>query len=227
MAPTGYWLLAEGADAVAMSRSIPMEKALDDAMIALFQNGEPVRPEQGYPIRLLLPGFEGNMNVKWLRRLKITDAPTYTKDDTSKYSELMPDGSSRLFTYAMDVKSTITRPATGMAMTGKGFYEITGLAWTGHGTITRVEVSADNGASWAEAALSTPATEMGTLRFRIPWRWDGSPSVLMSRAHDDKGNVQMARSKWSKQYAAGQIYHNNSIQAFGIAESGEISNVFS
>lgn len=224
--PSGRWLLAEGADAAGMSRSIPMEKALDDAMIALYQNGEPVRPEQGYPMRLVIPGFEGNMNVKWLRRLKVTAEPTYTKDETSKYTELLPDGMSRLFTYTMGVKSTITRPATGVAMTGQGYYEVSGLAWSGHGRISRVEVSADGGNTWADAALSEPNLPMSPVRFRIPWQWDGSPSVLMSRAHDDKGNVQVPRAKWSSEYAAGQIYHYNAIQAFKIAPSGEISNVF-
>ncbi len=221
------WLLAEGADPVAMSRSIPVSKAMDDAMIALYQNGEPVRPEQGYPMRLLLPGFEGNMQVKWLRRIKVTDRPTYTKDETSKYSDHLADGSSNLFSFTMGVKSAITRPALPYRMQGKGFYEITGLAWSGHGAVTRVEVSADGGTSWADAELSSPALSMSPVRFRSPWQWDGSPSVLMSRAHDNKGNVQMSRADWSVKYAAGHLYHNNSIQAWAIATDGEIKNVWS
>ncbi len=224
--PHGKWLLAEGADAAAMSRSIPIKKALDDVMLALYQNGEPVRPEQGYPMRLVVPGFEGNMNVKWLRRLKVTATPTYTKDETSKYTELMPSGKSRLFTYAMGVKSTITQPSTGFNLTRQGIYEVSGLAWSGHGRITRVEVSADAGKTWADAALSEPNLPMSPVRFRIPWRWDGAVSTLMSRAHDDKGNVQVMRAEWSKQYAAGQLYHYNGIQAWRIASSGEVSNVF-
>lgn len=224
--PEGKWLLAEGADAAAMSRSIPMEKALDDVMIALYQNGERIRPEQGYPMRLLVPGFEGNMHVKWLRRLKVTDAPTHTKDETSKYTELTPDGSSHQFTYTMGVKSTITRPATGLKMSGPGFYEVTGLAWSGHGSIKRVEVSADGGQSWADATLSSPSLSKSLVRFSVPWQWDGSPSTLMSRAHDDQGHVQVPRDEWSRQYAAGQLYHYNAIQAWQIADSGEISNVY-
>ncbi len=221
------WILAEGADAAGMSRSVPIAKCLDDAMIAIYQNGERVRPEQGYPMRLLLPGYEGNMSVKWLRRIKLTDAPTHTKDETSKYTELQPDGKSRQFTYAMDVKSTITRPATGLAMQGPGLYEVTGLAWSGNGSISKVEVSADGGQSWAEAALEGPVLPHALVRFRLPWQWDGGPVVLQSRAHDTAGNIQPNRSDWSRQYAAGQLYHCNAIQSWSIAADGEIKNVYS
>ena len=220
------WVLAEGADSAAMSRSIPLEKCLDDAMIALYQNGERIRPEQGYPMRLLLPGFEGNMSVKWLRRLKLTTDPTHTKDETSKYTDLMPDGKARQFTYTMGVKSVITRPATGLAMQGPGFYEISGLAWSGHGRINKVEVSADGGKSWADAALSEPNLAHALVRFRLPWKWDGSPVVMMSKATDEKGNVQPTRADWSAQYAAGQLYHCNAIQSWSIGSDGEIKNVY-
>jgi len=224
--PEARWVLAEGADAAAMSRSVPIEKCLDDAMIALHQNGERIRPEQGYPMRLLVPGFEGNLSVKWLRRIKLTTEPTQTKDETSKYTELMPGGKARQFTYPMGVKSVITRPATGLAMQGPGFYEVSGLAWTGHGRVARVEVSADGGASWADAALSEPNLPLALVRFRLPWQWDGSPVVLMSRATDEKGNVQPLRAAWSAQYAAGQLYHCNAIQSWNIAANGEIKNVY-
>ncbi len=223
---SGNWLLAEGADSAAMSRSVPMEKAMDDAIIALYQNGERIRPEQGYPMRLLLPGFEGNMSVKWLRRLKVTDQPTHTKDETSKYTELMPDGQSRQFTYAMGVKSTITHPSFGMTMSGPGFYEISGLAWSGAGKIEKVEISADGGASWAQAALQEPVLPMSLTRFRMPWDWSGGPATLQSRATDDQGRSQTARSEWTTQYAPGQIYHYNAIQSWQVADNGEISNVF-
>jgi sulfane dehydrogenase subunit SoxC len=222
----GTWLLAEGADAAGMSRSVPMVKALDDAIVALYQNGERIRPEQGYPMRLLLPGFEGNMNVKWLRRLKITDGPTQTKDETSKYTELMPDGEARQFTYRMDVKSVITRPSFGLRMQGPGWYEISGLAWSGHGRIAKVEVSADGGASWAEALMQEPILPLSLTRFRMPWDWDGGPAMLQSRAIDDRGNVQTTREVWSSAYAAGQIYHYNAIQTWRVDAGGEISNVF-
>lgn len=224
--PSAQWLLVEGADAAVMSRSIPLDKALDDTLVALYQNGERIRPEQGYPVRLVLPGFEGNMNVKWLRRIKVTDRPTHTKDETSKYTELMPDGMSQQFTYTMGVKSTITRPAAGLAMRGPGFYEVSGLAWSGHGMITKVEVSADGGKTWADAQLEEPVLSRCLTRFRIPWRWQGASTVLQSRAYDDAGNVQPARHEWSKQYAAGQAYHYNAIQSWQINEDGSIANVY-
>ena len=224
--PEGKWLLAEGADSAAMSRSIPLKKAMDDAIIAIYQNGEMLRPEQGYPMRLLLPGYEGNMSVKWLRRLKITHGPTYTKDETSKYSDLMPDGISRLFTYTMGVKSTITKPATGLVMDGPGLYEISGLAWSGAGRLSKIEVSADGGKSWALAATDGEPLPMALTRFRIPWKWDGIPTLLQSRASDEAGNTQLRREIWSAQYGEGQLYHCNAIQTWGVARSGEVSNVF-
>jgi len=224
--PAGKWILAEGADAASMSRSIPIEKVIDDAMVAVYQNGERLRPEQGYPIRLLLPGFEGNMSVKWLRRIKVTKGPTHTKDETSKYSDLMPDGKARQFTFRMEVKSAITRPATGLNMRGPGLYQISGLAWSGHGRIAKVEVSADGGKSWAEAALDGPVMPMALTRFRLPWRWQGSPALLQSRATDEKGNTQLRREVWSTQYAAGHLYHCNAIQTWGVATNGEVTNVY-
>ena len=224
--PEGKWLLAEGADSAGMSRSIPLKKAMHDTMIAIYQNGEMLRPEQGYPMRLLLPGFEGNMSVKWLRRLKVTQGPTYTKDETSKYTDLMPDGVARQFTYTMGVKSTITKPATGLVMDGPGVYEISGLAWSGSGRITRVEVSADGGKSWATAAMDSEPLPMALTRFRIPWKWDGLPTLLQSRATDEASNTQLRREIWSAQYAEGQLYHCNAIQTWGVARNGEVSNVF-
>lgn len=224
--PGGTWLLAEGADAAGMSRSVPMAKAMDDAMIALYQNGERIRPEQGYPMRLMLPGFEGNMSVKWLRRLKVTDGPVHTKDETSKYTDLLPDGTSRQFTYTMGVKSAITHPSFGMTMTGPGFYEVSGLAWSGAGSIQKVEISADGGRSWADAALQDPVLPMSLTRFRLPWDYAGGPATLQSRATDDRGRVQTDRDSWTAQYGPGQIYHYNAIQSWQIAENGEISNVF-
>src|SRR5580704_6167247 len=188
------WILAEGADAAGMSRSFPVEKAMDDAMIALYQNGERVRPSNGYPIRLLLPGFEGNMNVKWLRRIKLTEGPTMTKDETSKYTILLPNGKSLQFCFAQEAKSMITRPSPGLAMGSPGLYEITGLAWSGYGRIKKVEVSADGGKSWGAAALQEPVLSKALTRFRVPWQWDGGPATLQSRATDESGYVQPSRS---------------------------------
>ena len=221
-----HWLLAEGADSAAMSRSVPLSKALDDALIALYQNGERLRPEQGYPVRLLLPGWEGNMSVKWLRRLKLTEGPTHTKDETSKYSEPMPDGKARQFTFEMGVKSVITRPSGGMKMNGPGFYEIAGLAWSGAGRVRKVDVSFDAGGSWREAALEGPIFSKSLTRFRLPWQWNGSPVQLQSRAVDEKGNVQPARAAWLAQYAPEQRYHNTSIQTWAVDTDGGVSNVY-
>src|SRR5919202_34926 len=150
--PNAPWLLAEGADSAAMSRSVPMAKAMDDAFLALYQNGERLRPENGYPVRLFLPGYEGNMNVKWPRRLKVTPTPTMTKDETSKYTDLQANGKALMFTFPMEVKSLITRPSPDLTLQGSGLYEISGLAWSGNGTLKRVEVSADGGRTWAQTA---------------------------------------------------------------------------
>src|SRR6266496_1424232 len=165
--PNAPWLLAEGADSAAMSRSVPMAKAMDDAFLALYQNGERLRPENGYPVRLFLPGYEGNMHVKWLRRLKVTSTPTMTKDETSRYTDLQADGKALMFTFPMEVKSVITRPSPGLTLQGPGLYEVSGIAWSGNGTIRRVEVSADGGQTWAETALSAPVLPRALTRFRI------------------------------------------------------------
>jgi sulfane dehydrogenase subunit SoxC len=224
--PEGKWLLAEGADAAAMSRSVPMAKAMDDAILALYQNGEHLRPEQGYPVRLFLPGYEGNMNVKWLRRIKVTAEPTMTKDETSKYSDLQPDGRALLFTFPMEVKSLITSPSGTQKMQGRGLYQISGLAWSGVGRIRRVEVSADGGKSWAEAALDGPVLPKAVARFRLPWRWDGGPAVLQSRAVDEAGNVQPTRAALLGARGTQFRYHYNAIQSWNVTAAGEVANVY-
>ena len=224
--PGADWILAEGADPVAMSHSIPLEKALDDAMIALYQNGERLRPEQGYPVRLLVPGWLGNSNVKWLRRIKLTQGPTHAKDETSKYTDPTPDGKARQFTFVMGVKSVITQPSFGMKMQGPGWYEISGVAWSGAGKINRVEVSIDGGTSWRDGVLQEPVFSKSVTRFRLPWEWNGQPALLQSRATDEKGRVQPTRAAWLPQYMPQQRYHNNSIQTWAIATDGSISNVF-
>ena len=220
------WLLAEGGDAVAMSHSVPLEKALDDAMVALYQNGERLRPEQGYPVRLLLPGWLGNANVKWLRRIKLTDGPTHAKDETSKYTDPMPDGKARQFTFVMGVKSVITHPSIGAKLQGPGWYEISGIAWSGAGKINKVEVSMDGGATWRDAVLQAPVFSKSVTRFRLPWEWDGQRALLQSRSIDEKGRVQPARAAWEAQYMPQQRYHNNSIQTWAIEADGSIANVF-
>jgi sulfane dehydrogenase subunit SoxC len=224
--PAAKWVIAEGADAAAMSRSVPLEKCMDDAVIALYQNGEAVRPEQGFPMRLLLPGFEGNMNVKWLRRLKVMAVPVDARDETSHYTELMPNGKARQYMFPQAVKSAILKPSFGMTMRGPGLYEISGLAWSGLGRVSRVEITADGGKTWALAALGDPVLPKALTRFRMPWQWDGGPATLASRATDETGDIQPARSAWVAQYAPGQFYHFNGIQSWGIAPDGTVKNVY-
>lgn len=223
---SAQWLLAEGADAAAMSRSVPMAKAMDDALLVLYQNGERLRPENGYPIRLFLPGYEGNMSVKWLRRIKVTAAPTMTRDETSKYTDLLASGESLMFTYQMEVKSVITAPSPGLTLKDPGLYEISGLAWSGSGKISKVEVSADGGRTWGEAALAEPVLSKALTRFRMAWKWNGAPAVLMSRSTDEAGNVQPTRDKLSADKGTQFFYHYNAIQAWSVAPSGEITNVY-
>ena len=224
--PEGKWLLAEGADAAAMSRSVPMEKALDDAMIAIYQNGERLRPENGYPMRLLLPGWEGNTNVKWLRRLKVTAGPVMTKDETSKYTDSLLDGTALQFTFPMGVKSVITSPSGGLKMQGAGLYQISGLAWSGSSRVRRVEVSADGGRTWAPAALSAPVLSKALTRFRMAWRWNGGPAVLMSRATDETGAVQPTRDALLGKRGAAYRYHYHAVQSWAVSATGEVRNVY-
>ena len=224
--PEGKWLLAEGADAAGMSRSVPLAKAYDDALLALYQNGERLRPSNGYPVRLFLPGYEGNMNVKWLRRIKVTAEPTMTKDETSKYSDLQPDGKALLFTFPMEVKSVITSPSGQQKMRGPGLYQISGVAWSGFGRIRRVDVSADGGKTWAQAALDGPVLDKALVRFRMAWRWDGGPSVLQSRAVDEHGTVQPTRAALLAKRGPAFRYHYNAIQSWAVAAAGDVSNVY-
>jgi sulfane dehydrogenase subunit SoxC len=218
------WMLAEGADAAAMTRSIPIEKAFDDALLAYAQNGERLRPEQGYPLRLLLPGYEGNTSVKWLRRLKFGEAPWQTREETSKYSWLMPDGAVRQFNFVMEAKSVITSPSGGQKLLEPGFHEISGIAWSGSGKVTRVEVSTDGGAAWTDAALQEPVLSKCLTRFRLPWRWQGEPALLSSRATDETGTIQPSREQLLKQRDVRSYYHYNGIQNWQVAADGAVTN---
>jgi len=222
--PAAKWVVAEGADAAALTRSIPIEKCLDDAMLVYSQNGERLRPQQGYPLRLLLPGFEGNMNVKWLRRLHVTSEPAYSREETSKYTDLMPDGVAREFTFYMEAKSIITRPSGGQRLSAPGFHEISGLAWSGHGKISRVEVSVDDGKNWREAELQEPVLTRALTRFRLPWQWDGRPAVIQSRAIDETGYVQPTLAELLAVRGTNSFYHNNAIWPWHIGADGEVSN---
>jgi len=222
--PEAKWLVAEGADAAALTRSIPIEKCLDDAMLVYSQNGERLRPQQGYPLRLLVPGFEGNMNVKWLRRLKAVTEPAYSREETSKYTDLMPDGVAREFTFYMEAKSIITRPSGGQRLKQTGFLEITGLAWSGHGKIKRVDVSVDSGKNWLEAQLQEPVLTRALTRFRLPWQWDGQPAVIQSRAVDETGYVQPTFAELLAVRGENSFYHNNAIQPWRIDAQGQVTN---
>jgi len=188
--PGASWLLAEGGDSAVMSRSVPLDKAMDDAMLAYGQNGEAIRPEQGYPVRLLLPGWEGNANVKWLRRIEVTDQPTMTREETSRYTDPLKDGTARQFSFVMDAKSIITFPSYPYVLPEPGWWEIKGLAWTGRGRITRVDISTDRGVTWVPAELQVPILSKATVRFRHLWEWDGRETVILSRAVDETGYVQ-------------------------------------
>ena len=223
--PRARWLLAEGADAAAMTRSIPIEKALDDALLVYAQNGEMLRPEQGYPLRLFLPGFEGNTSVKWLRRIKLGTAPFMTREETSKYTDLMPDGTARQFTLMMEAKSVILRPSGGQRVHDAGFVEIQGVAWSGRGRITRVDVSVDGGRSWQEAQLQEPVLTKCLTAFRLPWRWSGTPAVLQSRATDETGYVQPTRAQLIAARGLNSYYHYNAIQSWQLAADGAVTNV--
>ncbi len=220
------WLIAEGADAFSMTVSIPLDKALDDCLLALFQNGERLRPEQGYPVRLLVPGWEGVLNVKWLKSMKISSEPAMARNETSKYTELLPDGRARMFTFTMQPKSLITSPSAEMHLEATGFYEISGLAWSGYGRITRVEISADGGLSWAEAALNEPMLPRCFTRFRIPWHWRGQKAVLQSRATDETGRVQPARAALIAERGRHGYYHYNAIVSWAVASDGRVRHTY-
>jgi len=222
--PKATWILAEGADASKHARSIPIGKAMGDAMVAYGQNGEPLRPEQGYPLRLFLPGWEGNTNVKWLRRLKALDRPAMTREETSKYTDLMADGRARQFTFDMEPKSLITRPSGGDTLPGPGFYEVTGLAWSGRGTIAKVDVTTDGGATWKAADLQSPVLPRAHTRFRFAWRWDGHDALIASRCTDDTGYTQPPLPELIEVRGMNSQYHNNGIQVWKVASSGTITN---
>ena len=228
------WFLAEGADLLAHLRSVPIKKAYDDAMIAIYQNGERLMPGNGYPMRLFLPGYEGNMNVKYLRRIKVTNEPIMSLHDNG-YSVLLPDGKAWRHNLLQEVKSFITHPSLGHTLKGPGYYDISGLAYSGTGRIQRVMVSADGGRSWAEAALQAPVLAKAFTRFRMPWRWDGQPAVITSRAWDEAGHEQPLRADFVA--IRGQTKtplsnpgvpssHYNATCAWGIDAKGDITHVY-
>lgn len=221
----GKFVLAEGADGSGMTRTIAIERALDDVIVAWGMNGEMLRPENGYPLRLVVPGVQGVSWVKWLRRIEVGDKPYATKDEAIHYIDAMPDGMYRQYTSIQECKSVITTPSGGQRLLDKGFYNITGLAWSGRGKIKRVDVSVDGGKSWRTARLETPVLSKCLTRFNIDWTWDGSPVVLQSRAIDETDYVQPKINQLRAVRGTKSIYHNNAIQSWQVAASGEVSNV--
>ena len=222
----GKWVVCEGADGGSHVRSIPMEKMRDDAIIALNQNGERIRPAQGYPMRLFLPGWEGNASVKWLHRMEVSDRPSQSKDEASLYAEFQKDGRLRQFTFYMEVKSIITHPSGTQKLPDKGLYEISGLAWSGRGKIQAVDVSADGGKTWAPATLQGPVLSKGFTRFTIPWQWNGKPAHLISRARDEYGNTQPTRDEWKSRFASYTFNHYNAMQAWEVTGDGSVNNAY-
>lgn len=222
--PGAKWVIAEGADAAAMNRTIPIEKCMDDTLVVYSQNGERLRPEQGYPLRLVVPGFEGNMNIKWLRRLHVTDAPAYTREETAKYTDLMPDGRARKFSFVMEAKSIITQPSGAQRLTRHGLHEMRGIAWSGRGKIARVDVSVDGGGSWTQAELQSAVHAKALTAFRAPFAWKGEARVIMSRAIDETGYVQPMLAELEAVRGRNSFYHNNAIQPWRIAPDGEVTN---
>ncbi|MGB3072400.1 MAG: sulfite dehydrogenase [Ottowia sp.] len=222
----GKFVLAEGADGSSMTRTIPMSLVTSgQVLVAYGQNGEMLRPENGYPLRLVVPGVQGVSWVKYLRRVEVGDQPWATKDEAVHYIDLMPDGLHRQYTSIQECKSVITTPSGGQVLLDKGFYNITGLAWSGRGKVKRVDVSVDGGRNWRTARLETPVLDKCLTRFNIDWVWDGKPTIVQSRAMDDTGYVQPNYHQLREVRGTRSIYHNNAIQSWLVQESGEVKNV--
>jgi sulfane dehydrogenase subunit SoxC len=222
------WVYAEGADACRLARSLPIEKAMDDVIVAYGQNGEALRPEQGYPLRLVVPGWEGNVNIKWLHRLRLIDQPAMTRDEAASYTDFLPNGKARQLTFVMEAKSVITRPAGGQRLGAPGTYEITGLAWSGRGRIERVEVSVDGGSRWACAELQRPILPKALTRFRLPWIWDGAETLIASRCRDETGYWQPTREELvtARGLRPGPdgFNHYNGIKWWRVKRDGELTH---
>jgi sulfane dehydrogenase subunit SoxC len=219
------FVLAEGADGASLTRTIPLANALDDVIVAYAQNGEMLRPEQGYPLRLVVPGIQGVSSVKWLRRIEVGDQPWNTREESLHYVDLMPDGIHRQYTWIQEAKSVITAPSGGQVLLDRGYHEITGLAWSGRGKVKRVDVSTDGGRNWRTARLQDPVLPKALTRFRLDWSWDGNRALLQSRAIDDTGYVQPTIRQLRAVRGTRSIYHNNAIQTWRVDSTGEVSNV--
>lgn len=223
--PNAKWLMLEGGDASGMNRSLPIEKALSDVLLAFAMNGEALRPEQGYPLRAVIPGWEGNLWVKWLRRIEVGDQPWQTREETSKYTDLLADGRSRKHTFVMDAKSVVTNPSPQAPLKYKGRNVLSGLAWSGRGTVKRVDVSLDGGRNWRTARIDGPVLDKSLTRFYLDFEWNGEELMVQSRAMDSTGYVQPAKDELRKIRGVNSIYHNNGIQTWLVRTNGESENV--
>jgi sulfane dehydrogenase subunit SoxC len=219
--PRATWFLAEGQDAAVMTRSIPLKDALGEAMLAYAQNGEALRPEQGYPVRLLVPGWEGNANVKWLRRIELADQPFMTREETSKYTDPLADGTAREFSLVIDARSVITSPSYPQTI-AKGFVELRGIAWSGRGMIRRVDISTDAARTWKPATLQQPVLPKALTCFRYAWEWDGRPTEILSRAVDETGYVQPEMSAIQRVRGRRTRYHLNPVTGWTIGADGRV-----
>jgi sulfane dehydrogenase subunit SoxC len=230
------WLVSDGADSGHYSYSLPLAKAMDDVLVAYGQNGEAVRPEQGYPLRLLVPGFEAPYSVKWLRQIKVVDQPYLTKNHAFLHAYLRPDlgGKARWFYFQMPPRALILRPSGGQQLPGRGYYEINGLAWSGGGAVRKVEVSTDRGRKWQEAQLQEPVLRMAHTRFRLGWTWDGEETVLLARCTDDQGEIQPTLEQLDRSWGINDKeywhstsetpYHFNAIQPWRVSRDGSVHN---
>jgi sulfane dehydrogenase subunit SoxC len=218
------WMLAEGGDGAGVDRSIPLtDEILDEALVAYGQNGEPLRPAHGFPMRLIMPGFEGNLHIKWLRRLKFGDQPWMTRWETARYTQLLADGKARQFQLRMGTNSVITSPSSMMDIRA-GYHRITGLAWSGHGKTAKVEVSTDGGQHWMEASLNQPVLYKAQTRFQMDWMWDGKATKILSRSTDEKGHVQPDRQSFIERVGTNALFHYNAQQTWSIDEQGRVRN---
>jgi len=218
------WMLAEGGDGAGVDRSIPLtDEILSEAFVAYGQNGEPLRPAHGFPMRLIMPGFEGNLNIKWLRRLKFGDQPWMTRWETARYTQLLADGKATQFQLRMETNSVITSPS-GMMEIRPGYNRITGLAWSGHGKIAKVEISTDEGKSWKPAQLNGLVLPKAQTRFQMDWVWDGKPIKIVSRSTDEKGNVQPDRESFIAQEGTNALFHYHAQQTWSIDDAGRVRN---
>lgn len=223
--PGASWVALEGADGSGHTRSVPLKKIMDDVLIVYGMGGEMLRPENGYPLRAFIPGWEGNVSVKWLRRIKVGDQPWNFRSETARYTDPMPGGKWRQFSMEMECKSVITNPSAGMKLKGPGKYELVGFAWSGNGKITAVDVTTDNGRTWREAKLEEPVMDKCLTRFRYLWDWNGGPATIASRAVDSTGYVQPTVAEIAKRRAlTGFVQHHNGIFPWSVSAAGEVKN---